>query len=53
MPEIGDNLNDIQFLPGNHNLMDSCETQHLNEKNPNLGVEFHLFLRIIRDGRKV
>lgn len=53
MPEIGDNLKDIQFLPGGHNLMDSCVTQRLSEKNPNLGVDFHLFLRIIRDERKV
>ena len=53
MPEIGDNLKDIQFLPGSHNLMDSCVPQRLSEKNPNLGVDFYPFLRIIRDERKV
>lgn len=53
MPEIGDNLKDIQFLPVSHIFMDSGATQRLSEKNPNLGVDFYLFLRIIRGERKV
>ena len=53
MSGIVGNRKDIKFLPGSHNLLDFCVTQRLSEKNPNLGVDFHLFLRIIRDERKV
>ena len=41
---------DIEWLIKTHKTR---WNQRQNEKNPNLSVDFHLFLRIIRDERKV